>query len=95
MLDRLLILLAYFGALVLPLGYGVLTRGRGPAIRRVLLGFALQSFWSLAVWALVWGSWRAGDADYWMCWALLLPINLVGYLYFFAALFWPPSGPRT
>lgn len=95
MFEPLLPFLAYFGALVLPLGYALISRGRGPALRRVLLGFALQSFWSLVVWAYVWGSWRAGYSDYWMGWGLLLPVNLVGYLYFFGALFWPSHPPRA
>jgi hypothetical protein len=80
-------ILMYFGALIIPAGYLMSTRWRGAAKRPVLIGAGLQLFWSLAVWAFVYFSWRAGHTDAYMGWAFLLPVNVVGLLYFLAVLF--------
>jgi hypothetical protein len=52
----------------------------------MLIGVGLQIFWSLAVWAFVYVSWRAGYQEAWMGWGLLLPVNAIGFLYFFGVL---------
>jgi len=80
-------ILMYFGALIIPAGYLMSTRWRGAAKRPMLIGTGLQLFWSLAVWALVYFSWRAGHTDAYMGWAFQLPVNVVGLLYFWAVLF--------
>jgi hypothetical protein len=77
----------YFGALIIPLGYLMSTRWRGAAKRPMLIGAGLQLFWSLVVWAFVYFSWRAAYTDYYYGWALLLAVNIVGFLYFLAVLF--------
>jgi hypothetical protein len=74
-------ILMYFGALIIPTGYLLFTRWRGAAGRPMLIGVCLQLFWSLAVWAFVYFSWRAGQTDAHYGWALLLPVNAVGLLY--------------
>lgn len=76
----------YFGALIIPLGYLMSTRWRGAAKRPMLIGASLQLFWSLAVWAFVYFSWRTGYSDYYYGWALMLPVNVVGLIYFVAVL---------
>jgi uncharacterized membrane protein len=53
----------------------------------MLIGAGLQLFWSLAVWAFVYFSWRAGYTDYYYGWALLIPVNVIGLIYFLAILF--------
>jgi hypothetical protein len=80
-------ILMYFGALIIPLAYLLATRWSGAAKRPMLIGAGLQLFWSVAVWAFVYFSWRTGYADAYMGWALLLPVNVVGLLYFLAILF--------
>ena len=80
-------ILMYFGALIIPAAYLFSTRWRGAAKRPMIIGAGLQLFWSLAVWAFVYFSWRAGYSDAYMGWGLLLPVNVVGLIYFFAVLF--------
>ncbi len=79
-------ILMYFGALIIPAVYLLSTHWRGAAKRPMLIGVGLQAFWSLAVWAFVYFSWRAGHQDAWMGWGLLLPINIVGLIYFVVVL---------
>ena len=81
-----LVCLLYFGALGIPIVYLLFTRFRGPLKRRMIIGSVLQVFWSLAVWAFVNFSWRAGYTDAWMGWGLLLPVNAVGFIYFVSVL---------
>jgi hypothetical protein len=80
-------ILMYFGALIIPAAYLFSTRWYGAAKRSMLIGAGLQLFWSLAVWAFVYFSWRAGYTDAYMGWGLLLPVNVVGLLYFLTVLF--------
>jgi len=80
-------ILMYFGALIIPVGYLMSTRWRGAAKRLMIIGAGLQIFSSLAVWAFVYFSWRAGYTDAYYGWALLLPVNIVGLLYFLTVLF--------
>lgn len=80
-------MLMYFGALFIPAVYLLSTRWRGAARRPMLIGAGLQVFLSLAVWAFVYYSRRAGYTDYYYGWALLLPVNAVGLIYFLAVLF--------
>lgn len=75
-------MLLYFGALIIPVVYLFSTNWRGPARRQMLIGIGLQVFFSLAVWAFVYFSWRAGYQDAWMGWGLLPPVNAIGFLYF-------------
>jgi hypothetical protein len=85
-MTTLLGILLYFGALIIPVVYLISTRWRGAARRQMLVGIGLQVFWSLAVWAFVYFSWRAGYQDAWMGWSLLLPVNAIGFLYFIGVL---------
>jgi hypothetical protein len=80
-------ILMYFGALIIPAAYLFSTRWHGAAKRPMLIGVCLQIFWSVAVWAFVYFSWRAGYTDAYMGWVLLLPVNVVGLVYFLAVLF--------
>ena len=80
-------ILMYFGALIIPCAYLLATRWRGAAKRPMFIGVGLQIFLSLAVWASVYFSWRAGYTDYYYGWAFLLPVNAVGLIYFLAVLF--------
>jgi hypothetical protein len=80
-------ILMYFGALIIPAAYLLSTRCRGAATRRMLIGVCLQIFWSLAVGAFVYFSWRAGYTEHYWGWALLVPVNAVGLIYFLAVLF--------
>lgn len=85
-MTKFLGILLYFGALIVPVVYLSATRWRGPARRQMLFGIGMQLFWSLAVWAFVYFSWRAGYQDAWMGWGLLLPVNAIGFLYFVGVL---------
>jgi hypothetical protein len=80
-------MLIYFGALLIPAVYILSTRWRGPARRPMLLGAGFQVFGSLAVWAFVYYSRRAGHADYYYGWGLLVPVNIISLIYFLAVLF--------
>jgi hypothetical protein len=77
----------YFGALIIPAAYLFGTRWRGPLKRPMLAGAALQILFSLAVWAFVYYSWRQGYEDSYYGWALLLPVNVVGLVYYLVTLF--------
>ena len=77
----------YFGALLFPIVYLLFTHFRGKARRPMLIGIGLQIFLSLVVWAFVYFSWRAGYQDAYYGWGLLLPVNIVGLIYFFVVLF--------
>ena len=85
-MDIVLGILIYSGALLIPIIYCFATRFSGKATRLMLIGLGLQIFWSLTVWAFVYFSWRAGYQDAWMGWALLIPVNFVGLIYFVAVL---------
>ena len=72
----------YFGSLIIPAIYFLITRWHGETKRPMLVGVGLQFFWSLAVWAYVYVSWHLGYNDSWMGWGLLLPVNIVGFFYY-------------
>lgn len=76
-----------FGALFVPVIYLMATRWRGAARRQMLVGAGFQIFCSLMVCASVYFSWRSGHADYYHGWALLLPVNAIGLIYFVVVLF--------
>jgi hypothetical protein len=78
--------LIYFGAVLIPALYFMLTWRHGSARRPMLVGVILQCFWSLMVWAFVYGSLQTGHVDYYWGWAFLIPVNLVGALYYLAIL---------
>jgi drug/metabolite transporter (DMT)-like permease len=84
---KLIATLSCFGALFIPAIYMIATRGRGPAKRRMLIGAGLQTLGSIAVGALVYFAWRAGQKDYAHGWALLLPVNVISLIYYVAVLF--------
>ncbi|MEJ0090228.1 MAG: hypothetical protein WDM80_10840 [Limisphaerales bacterium] len=77
----------YFGALLIPAVYLLVTRWQGAAKRAMLIGVGLQVFYTLAVAAFVYVAWRSGHADYYYGWTFLLPVNFVGLIYFLAVLF--------
>ncbi len=79
--------LIYFGALLIPAAYLLATRWQGAAKRPMLIGAGLQVFYTQAIAAFVYFSWRAGHADYYYGWTFLLPVNFVGLIYFLAVLF--------
>jgi drug/metabolite transporter (DMT)-like permease len=86
--EILLGCLLYFGALLIPALFFLFNRGQSSKAKKpMLIGVGLQVFWSIVVAALAYFSWRAGYQDAWMAWGLLLPVNLVGFIYFLAVLF--------
>jgi drug/metabolite transporter (DMT)-like permease len=84
---KLIATLACFGALFVPAIYMIATRGRGPAKRQMLIGAGLQVLGAIAVGALVYYAWRAGQKDYFRGWVLLLPVNAISLIYYLAVLF--------
>ncbi len=84
----------YFGALAIPLAYCLATLFRGVLTKLMLIGFGLQIFWSLAVWGFVYYSWKEGYSEYYWGWALLIPVNLVGLIYYLALPFYNTRKPR-
>ena len=74
-----IVFLSYFGALLIPLVYLLLTRFHGAATPVMLIGVGLQVFWSFAVWALAYFSSSSGA---WFYWLLLVPVNILGFVYF-------------
>ena len=86
--------LIYFGALLIPAMYLLVTRWQGAAKRLMLIGAALQIFYTLAVAAFVYVAWRSGRADYYYGWNFLLPVNFVGLIYFVAVLFTSARKPK-
>jgi drug/metabolite transporter (DMT)-like permease len=86
--EILLGCLLYFGALLIPALFFVFNRGQSSNAKKpMLIGVGLQVFWSMAVAAIAYFSWRVGNRDAFMAWGLLLPVNFVGFLYFLAVLF--------
>ena len=85
-MELFFINLLYFGAFIIPAAYFFFTRWSGKAKRPMLIGVGLQIFWSVAVAAFAYFSWKAGYQDAWMAWGLLLPVNAVGLIYFLAVL---------
>jgi hypothetical protein len=82
----LLIALVYFGALVIPIIYVLAGRGGGPATRRMLVGAASQIFLSLAVYAFVHFSWRQGYNEFYWGFILLIPTNILAFIYYLIVL---------
>lgn len=74
--------LLYFGSFLIPVFYLLATRFRGRLNRLMLIGLALQIFWSLAVWAFVYYSWTEGYSEYYWGWALLILVNFIAAIYF-------------
>ena len=91
----ILAFLSYFGALLIPIGYCLGTMFSGKVTRLMLIGLALQAFWSLVVWGFVFYSWRAGYKEYYWGWALLIPVNAIGFVYFSAVLLFPLFARRS
>lgn len=79
-------LLLYFGSYLVPAIYLVFSRFRGRATKAMIFGFAIHTFWNLAVWAFVYYSWRAGYSEHYWGWALLIPINFISFLYYIGSL---------
>ena len=79
-------ILLYFGALLIPATYLLATRCQGPTTRAMLIGVGVQLIGILAVWGFVYSCWFAGYTEYYWGWALLLPVNLVGLVYFLIVL---------
>lgn len=75
-------LLLYFGALLIPATYLLATRCQGSATRAMLIGVGLQLFWILTVWGFVYYCWHAGYREYFWGWALVVPVNFIGLIYF-------------
>jgi hypothetical protein len=80
--------LLYFGAFLIPAAYFATTGRKGSAKNGLLIGVALQIFWSLAVWGFVYYSWHAGYTDYYYGWSLLIPVNLISAFYYLGFLIW-------
>jgi hypothetical protein len=85
-MNIVLLILMYFGTFTIPAVYCCATRFHGRLTKRMLIGVGLQVFWSLGVWAVVWYSWKRGDSEYFYAWAYLIPVNLVGLMYFIGTL---------
>jgi len=76
-----------FGALFIPTYYFLFMTKSAPTNRRMFFGVGLQVFWSALVGALVYFSWRAGHAEYYRAWGLLIPVNVVSAIFFAMVLF--------
>lgn len=76
-----------FGALFIPAFYFLFMTKSAPTNRRMFFGVGLQVFWSVLVAALVYFSWRAGRAEYYYGWGLLIPVNIVSAIFFVLVLF--------
>ena len=83
-MDIAVVILIYFGAMAIPSVYCLATLCRGSLTSLKQAGLGLQVFWSLAVWGFVYYSWKEGYREYYWGWALLIPVNCVGLLYFCA-----------
>ncbi len=87
----IIVFLCYFEVLLIPLVYLLLTGFHGAATPVILIGVGLQVFWSFAVWALVYFS---SSPDSWFYWLLLVPVNIVGFVYFATVLIFCAFGAR-
>ena len=87
-------ILMYFGALLVPLIYFATTGWSGRAKKKMLLGIGLQLFWSLMVWGFVWYSWKNGYTEYYWVWTLLIPVNVVGLIWYVGCVFLPEKKPN-
>jgi len=67
----------YFGALVIPAVYLIVTRVKGRQRRKISLGIGAQLFWSGAVRTFVGYSGRHGYSEYYWGWALPIPVNVI------------------
>jgi ABC-type cobalamin transport system permease subunit len=85
--EILLGCLLYFGALLVPALFFFFNRGQSKAKNLMLIGVGLQVFWSMVVAAIAYFSWRAGNRDAFMAWGLMLPVNIVSFIYFLTVLF--------
>jgi hypothetical protein len=81
-------IILYFGALLIPAAYFIILGREGSAKKGLLVGVALQIFWSLAVWSFVYYSWHTGYTDYYYGWWLLMPVNLISAFYYLGFLIW-------
>jgi hypothetical protein len=89
-------ILMYFGALLVPISYFAFTGWSGRAKKKMLLGVGLQLFWSFIVWGFVWYSWRKGYSEYYWGWALLIPVNVIGAVWYLGSLLSiPKEEPST
>jgi hypothetical protein len=63
--------------------------------REMIIGFVLQLFWTLMVWATVRHYRLAGNLDWIFAWYYLVPVNAVGICYFATMPFWTFYKKRT
>jgi hypothetical protein len=79
----------YFSALLIPGGYFIFTRSsRRRYSKEMIVGFALQLFWTVCVWLAVGHYRRVGNQDWHYAWLYLVPVNFVGLIYYLAMPVW-------
>lgn len=80
------VFLLYFGSYLIPTIYLIFSRFRGRSTKAMIVGFAIHTFWNLAVWAFVYYLWQSGYSEHYWGWTLLIPINFISFLYYVGAL---------
>jgi hypothetical protein len=81
MQNLLEFLFCYFGALLIPMVYLVVTRFHGLLTRRMIIAILIQLSGTLVVCLLVGLFTLAKSQDAWMGWGWLLPLNLMSLIY--------------
>jgi hypothetical protein len=79
--DLLQFVLWYFGALLIPAVYLIVTRFHGSLTRRMFIAILIQLSGALAICVLVGIFTLAKSQDAWMGWGWLVPVNLVSLIY--------------
>ena len=79
----------YFTPLVIAPAYFWRTRGGARRYTKEMwIGFALQLFWTACVWFAVHHLRIIGNPDWFFAWYYLVPVNLVGDIYFASMPIW-------
>ena len=82
-------ILFYVSPLVVPPAYTWLTRGKHRRyVREMWIGFFIQLFWTAMVWYAARYYRLSGNEDWRFAWFYLIPVNVVGYVYFATMSFW-------
>jgi hypothetical protein len=85
-MEKLITVLVYFGAMLIPIACLVATRCHGSRTRAMMIGLVLQMFWSVCVYLLVRYSRVSGYTEWYYANLFHLPVNAVGLIYYVIAL---------
>jgi len=79
-------LMANFGSLLVPLVYFVVTKGaKGRLFKPVLFGFISQIVLYVIAYFFIFWCWKQGYSEWYWAYALYLPINFFGVIYYIVA----------